>query len=89
VSRLALGPTQPPVRYIPWAFSSDGNTVVAEACHIFPSNGEFNISWSNTSIPIHICGLLLGTILLFTYKNRTFTSVKTLQVVLHVFLGLF
>jgi hypothetical protein len=49
VSRTALGPTQPPIQWIPGALSLGVKRPGREADHSSPSSAEVNNAWSYTS----------------------------------------
>jgi hypothetical protein len=51
VSRLALGPTQPPIHWVPGAISAGVKWPVPEANHVSPSSVEVKNAWSYTSPP--------------------------------------
>jgi hypothetical protein len=51
VSRLALGPTQPHIKYIPGALFLVVKRLGREAEHSPPSSAEVNNAWSYTSTP--------------------------------------
>jgi len=59
-SRLALGPTQPPIHWVPGALSQGVKQLGHEADHSPPSSAEVKNMWSYTSVP-PIC--LLGMVL--------------------------
>jgi len=68
-SRPALGPTQPPIQWIPWAFKPGVKRPGREANHSPPSSAEFKNEYSYTSTPpIHLCGQL---IYLYLYRHNT------------------
>jgi len=48
--RLALGFTQPPVQWVPGAFTPGVKRSVPEAGHSLPSCSEVKNAWSYTSI---------------------------------------
>jgi hypothetical protein len=50
-SRLALGPTQPPIQWVPEALSLGVKQPGHEADHSFPSSAEVKNVWSYTSTP--------------------------------------
>jgi hypothetical protein len=50
VSRTALGPTQPPVQWVPVAVSLGVKRPVREADHSPPSSAEVKNAWSYASI---------------------------------------
>jgi hypothetical protein len=49
--RPALGPTQPPVRWVPGVLSLEVKRPEREADHSAPSSAEVKNAWSYTSIP--------------------------------------
>jgi hypothetical protein len=51
VSRPALGPTQPPIQWIPEALCLEVRWPAREAQHSPPSSAEVNNAWSYTSAP--------------------------------------
>jgi len=54
-SRPALGPTQPPIQYVPGALSLGVKRPGREVDHLPPSNDEIKNAWSYTSIfPEHV-----------------------------------
>jgi len=50
-SRLALGPTQPPIPWVPGALSFGVKRPGREANHLPPSSAEIKNVWIYTSIP--------------------------------------
>jgi hypothetical protein len=50
-SRMALGPTQPPIQWVPGALSLGVKRPGREADHLPPSSAEVKNAWSYTSIP--------------------------------------
>jgi hypothetical protein len=73
-SRPALGPTQPPIRWVPGALSLGIKRPGREADHSPPSSTEVKHAWSYTSTPpIRFHGVLsegISTILPFTFSRR-------------------
>jgi hypothetical protein len=60
-SRMALGPTQPPIQCIPGALSLRVKQLGHEADHQPPSSAEVKYVWSYTSItPTHLHGMVLS-----------------------------
>jgi hypothetical protein len=60
-SRTALGPTQPPIEWVPGALSLGVKRPGREADHSPPSSAEVKNSWSYTSTPpIRLQGVVLG-----------------------------
>jgi hypothetical protein len=60
-SRTALGPTQPPIQWVPGAFSLDIKRPGREADHSPPSSAKVKKVWSYTStlpISLHDVGLV-------------------------------
>jgi hypothetical protein len=61
VSRTALGPTQPPIRWVPEALSLGVKRRVREADHSPPSSAEVKNAWSYSSTPpIRLRGMVLS-----------------------------
>jgi hypothetical protein len=84
-SGTALGPTQPPLQWIPGALSLGIKGPGREADHSPPSNAEVKNAWSYTSTPQYVfmawCLVnhrdnftFLHLILVHMYKYNTFTS---------------
>jgi hypothetical protein len=77
-SRTALGPTQPPIQWVPGALSLGVKRPGLEAVHSLPSSAEVKNAWSYTSTPQMAWCLakhrdnftftLQGTLLLALYK---------------------
>jgi hypothetical protein len=60
-SRSALGPTQPPIRWVPGALSLGVKRPRREAYHSPPSSAEVTNAWSYTSTPsIRLHGVVLS-----------------------------
>jgi hypothetical protein len=60
-SRLALGPTQPPIQWILEALSPGPKRPGREGDHSRPSSAEVKNAWRYTSTsPIRVHGVLLG-----------------------------
>jgi hypothetical protein len=60
-SRLALGPTQPPIQWVPGALSAGIKRPGREADHSSPSSNEVNNTWICTSTPqIRLHGVVLS-----------------------------
>jgi hypothetical protein len=53
-SRTALGPTQPPIQWVPGALSLGVKRPVREADHSPPSSAEVKNAWSYTSTPQYV-----------------------------------
>jgi hypothetical protein len=51
VSRTALGPTQPPIQWVPEALSLGVKRLGREADHSPPSSAEVKNEWMYTSTP--------------------------------------
>jgi len=51
VSRLSLGPTQPPIQKLPGALSLGAKRPGREADHSPPYSAEVKTAWNYTSIP--------------------------------------
>jgi hypothetical protein len=61
VSRTALGPTQPPIQWVPGALSLGVKRPGREADHSPPSSAEAKNAWSYTSISsIRLHGVVLS-----------------------------
>jgi hypothetical protein len=61
VSRSALGPTQPPIQWVPRALSPGVKRPRREADHSPPSNVEVRNAWSYISNPpIRLHGVVLS-----------------------------
>jgi hypothetical protein len=61
VSRTALGPTQPPIQWVPGALSLGIKQPERQADHLPPSTAEVKNAWSYTSIPpIRLHGVVLS-----------------------------
>jgi hypothetical protein len=61
VSRTALGPTQPPIQWIPGALSLGVKRPGREADHSRPSSVEVKNAWSYTCTPpIRLHGVVLS-----------------------------
>jgi hypothetical protein len=60
-SRPALGPTQPPVQWVPASLSREVKRSGSEAEHSPPSSAEVKCAWSYTSTPpIRLDGVVLN-----------------------------
>jgi hypothetical protein len=61
VSRPALGPTQPPIQWVPGALSLGVKRRGCEADHSPPSTAEVKSAWNYTSItPLRLHGMVLS-----------------------------
>jgi hypothetical protein len=61
VSRPILGPTQPPIQWVPGALSRGIKRTGPEADHSPPSRAEVKNAWSYTStLPIRLHGVVLS-----------------------------
>jgi hypothetical protein len=61
MSRLALGPTQPPIQWITGALSLGVKQPGHEADHSPPFIADINNAWSDTfTPPIHLHGMVLS-----------------------------
>jgi hypothetical protein len=69
-SRTALGPTQPPLQWIPGALSLGVKRPGREADHSPPSSFEVNDAWSYTSTPQYV---FMALCLVKHKDNFTFT----------------
>jgi hypothetical protein len=59
--RMALGPTQPPMQWVPGALSLGVKWPGHECDHSPPSNAKVKNAWSYTSTPpIHLHGMVLS-----------------------------
>jgi hypothetical protein len=59
--RMGLGPTQPPIQWIPGALSLEVKRPGREADHSLPSSAEVKNAWSYTSTPaIRLDGVVLS-----------------------------
>jgi hypothetical protein len=74
VSRPALGPTKPPIQWIPGALSVGVKRPGREADHSLPSSAEFKNAWIYTSAPQYAFMAGSGRIArtLSTYKPRAY-----------------
>jgi hypothetical protein len=60
-SRPALGSTQPPIQWVPRAFSVGAKRPGREADHSPPSSAEVKNAWSYTTTPpVHLNGVVLS-----------------------------
>jgi hypothetical protein len=82
-SRTALGPTQPPIQWVPGALSLGLKRQGREADHSPPSSAEVKEAWSYTSTPlIRLYGVVKVKaqgqlyVYLFTSKINTGAKVK-------------
>jgi hypothetical protein len=61
VSRTALGPTQPPMQWVPGALSLEVKRPGREADYSPPSSAEVKSAWSYTStLPMCLHGVVLS-----------------------------
>jgi hypothetical protein len=67
---MALGPTQPPIHWVPGAFSLGVKRPGREADHSPPSSTEVKIAWSYTSTPQYV---FMAWCLVKYRDNFTFT----------------
>jgi hypothetical protein len=75
-SRTALGPTQPPIEWVPAALSPGVKQLGRETDHLPPSSAEVKNAWSYTSIPpIHFMTLCISTGT--TLRNDKFSTHRT------------
>jgi hypothetical protein len=87
-SRKALGPTQPPIQWVPGALSLGVKQLGREVDHSPPSSAEVKNVWSYTStLPIRLHGVVLsystGTTLPFTFYLYSYTK-KSLGFFFHL-----
>jgi hypothetical protein len=54
VSRTALGPTEPPIQWVPGALSLGVKRPGYETDHSLPSSAEVKNAWSYTSAPQYV-----------------------------------
>jgi hypothetical protein len=60
-SRMALGPTQPPIQWVPGALSLGVKQPEREVDHSPPCSAEVKNAWSYTSIPpVRLHGVVLS-----------------------------
>jgi hypothetical protein len=60
-SRTVLGPTQPPIQWVPWALSLGVKGPGREADHSPPFSAEVKNAWKSTSTPpIRLHGVVLS-----------------------------
>jgi hypothetical protein len=60
-SRMALGPTQPPIQWVPGALSLGVKQLGHEADHSPPSSAKVKNAWSYTSTPpVRLHGVVLS-----------------------------
>jgi hypothetical protein len=58
---FTLGPTQPPIQWLPGALSLGVKRPGREADHSPPTNAEIKNAWSYTStLPVHLHGVVLS-----------------------------
>jgi len=60
VSRTVLGPTQPPIQWVPGALFLEVKRPRLEADHSPPSSAEVKNAWSYTSTPPILHGMVLS-----------------------------
>jgi hypothetical protein len=61
VSRMAVGPTQPPIQWVPEALSLGVKWPGHEADHSPPSSAKVKIAWNYTSTPnMSLYGMVLS-----------------------------
>jgi hypothetical protein len=75
MSRMALGPTQPPIQWVLGSLSLGVKWPGHEADHSPPSTAEVKNAWSYTSIPpMHLHGVVLSNAQgqLYLYFTSTF-----------------
>jgi hypothetical protein len=84
MSRTVLGPTQPPIQWVPGALSLGVKWPGHEADHSPPSSAEVKNAWSCTSTPpICLHGMVLskaqGQLYLFTFLTSIILFLIILQ----------
>jgi hypothetical protein len=75
-SRMALGPTQPPIQWVPGALSLGIKQPGHEANHSPPSSAEVENAWSHTSTPQYV---FMAWCLVKYRDNFTFTFTLIIQ----------
>jgi hypothetical protein len=80
VSGTVLGPTQPPIQWVPGALSLRLKRPGREADHSPPSSAEVKNVWSYTSTPQYV---FIAWCLVKHRDNFTFTCVNTFDSVSH------
>jgi hypothetical protein len=76
-SRRALGPTRPPIQWVPGALSLEVKRLGREADHSPPSSAEVKNAWSYTFTPQYV---FMAWCLVKHRNNFTFTRVALQQV---------
>jgi hypothetical protein len=80
-SRPALGPTEPPIQWVPWALSLGVKWPEREADHSLPSSVEVKNAWSYTSIqPIRLHGVVLSKKRVVLCRQRPKNVPKDLKI---------
>jgi hypothetical protein len=74
-SRPALGPTQPPIQWIPGALSLGVKLTRREADHSPPSSVEVKNAWSYTSTPQYV--FMAWCLVKVKHRDFTFTFTFT------------
>jgi hypothetical protein len=59
-SRPALGPTQPPLQWVPGATSLGVKRPGREADHSLPSSADVKNAWNHTSTTVRLHGVVLS-----------------------------
>jgi len=75
---LFVGPTNPPIQYVPEAFTSEVKGPAHKAGHSLPPSAEVKSAWSYTSIPQYVfvpwCLVKHRTTLPFVSTSDTHSS---------------